>query len=136
MKCLKNFATPNKGKTFFPCRGTGCGYLKAILCAEQHLHLPACRRLLFECNKGNRRRLHAGNHCSATDKLAVVHSSCLFGAEFYSGQREIAPCKGIHDSPGFWIPPCGFRIPSTGFRIPAQWIPDSKKGWIPNFFLF
>ena len=46
----------------------------------------------------------------------------------------IAPCKGIHDSLGFWIPPIGFRIPSTGFRIPAQWIPDSKKGWIPNFF--
>ena len=48
--------------------------------------------------------------------------------------NDFAPCKGIHDSLGFWIPPCGFRIPSTGFRIPAQWIPDSKKGWIPNFF--
>ena len=22
-----------------------------------------------------------------------------------------APCKGIHDSLGFWIPCCGFRIP-------------------------
>ena len=51
-------------------------------------------------------------------------------------QLYFAPCKGIHDSLGFWIPPCGFRIPSTGFRIPAQWIPDSKKGWIPIFFLF
>ena len=30
--------------------------------------------------------------------------------------EEIAPCKGIHDSLGFWIPPRGFRIPSTGFR--------------------
>ena len=47
---------------------------------------------------------------------------------------RIVPCKGIHDSLGFWIPPCGFRIPSTGFRIPARWIPDPKKGWIPNFF--
>ena len=27
-------------------------------------------------------------HRSASDKLAVVHSSCLFGAESYSGQRE------------------------------------------------
>ena len=27
-------------------------------------------------------------HRSASDKLAVVHSSCLFGAEYYSGQRE------------------------------------------------
>ena len=25
---------------------------------------------------------------SASEKLAVVHSSCLFGAESYSGQRE------------------------------------------------
>ena len=52
------------------------------------------------------------------------------------GMNCIAPWKGIHDSLGFWIPPCGFRIPSTGFRIPAQWIPDSKKGWIPIFFFF
>ena len=27
-------------------------------------------------------------HRSPSDKLAVVHSSCLFGAESYSGQRE------------------------------------------------
>ena len=27
-------------------------------------------------------------HRSASDKLAVVHSSCLFGTESYSGQRE------------------------------------------------
>ena len=27
-------------------------------------------------------------HRSASDKLAVVHSSCLFEAESYSGQRE------------------------------------------------
>ena len=48
----------------------------------------------------------------------------------------LAPCKGIQDSLGFWIPCCGFRIPGTGFRIPAQWIPDSKKSWIPFFFRF
>ena len=27
-------------------------------------------------------------HRSASDKLAVVHSSCMFGAESCSGQRE------------------------------------------------
>ena len=27
-------------------------------------------------------------HRSASEKLAVVHSSCLFGAESYSVQRE------------------------------------------------
>ena len=48
---------------------------------------------------------------------------------------KIAPCKGIQESLGFWIPHCGFRIRGTGFRIPAQWIPDSQKGWIPNFFV-
>ena len=47
-----------------------------------------------------------------------------------------APCKGIQDILGFWIPRCGFRIPGTGFRIPAQWIPDSKKRWIPIFYCF
>ena len=61
----------------------------------------------------------------------IVSPATVLNHFFY-----LAPCKGIHDSRGFWIPPCGFRIPSTGFRIPAQWIPDSKKGWIPNFFLF
>ena len=30
----------------------------------------------------------------------------------------LAPCKGIQDSLGFWIPCCGFRILGTGFRIP------------------
>ena len=53
----------------------------------------------------------------------------LFGPFHHS----FAPCKGIQDSLGFWIPCCGFRIPGTGFRIPAQWIPDSKKRWIPFF---
>ena len=33
---------------------------------------------------------------------------------------SIAPCKGIQDSLGFWIPCCGFRIPGTGFRIPKR----------------
>ena len=50
--------------------------------------------------------------------------------------QDFAPCKGIQDSLGFWIPCCGFRIPGTGFRIPAQWIPDSKNSWITFFFRF
>ena len=37
----------------------------------------------FDC-----RRISVIVHRSATDKLAVVHSSCLFGAESHSGQRE------------------------------------------------
>ena len=37
----------------------------------------------FDCG-----RISAIVHRSASDKLAVVHSSCLFGAESYSGQRE------------------------------------------------
>ena len=37
----------------------------------------------FDC-----RRIHVIVHQSASDKLAVVLSSSLFGAESYSGQRE------------------------------------------------
>ena len=37
----------------------------------------------FDC-----RRIHVIVHQSASDKLAIVHSSSLFGAESYSGQRE------------------------------------------------
>ena len=37
----------------------------------------------FDC-----RRISVIVHRSASDKLAVVHSSCLFGAESYCGQRE------------------------------------------------
>ena len=33
---------------------------------------------------------------------------------------SIVPCKGIHDSFGFWIPPSGFRIPGV-----CQWNLDS-----------
>ena len=37
----------------------------------------------FDC-----RRISVIAHRSASDKLTVVHSSCWFGAESYSGQRE------------------------------------------------
>ena len=37
----------------------------------------------FDC-----RRIHVIVHQSASDKLAVVHSSSLFGTKSYSGQRE------------------------------------------------
>ena len=40
----------------------------------------------------------------------------------------LAPCKGIQDTLGFWIPRRGFRIPFTGFQIffSGTWIPDSN----------
>ena len=44
----------------------------------------------------------------------------MFLAITFDLKYFIAPCKGIHDILGFWIPPCGFRIPSTGFRIPKR----------------
>ena len=37
---------------------------------------------------------------------------------------------------GFHAVDSGFRVLDSGFRIPAQWIPDSKKGWIPIFYCF
>ena len=33
----------------------------------------------------------------------------------------IAPCKGIQESLGIWIPRHGFRILDTGFWILCQW---------------
>ena len=49
-------------------------------------------------------------------------------------RQDIAPCEGIQDSLGFWIPCRGFQSPITGFRIPIVsgildfygCIPDSK----------
>ena len=73
-----------------------------------------------------------GNSPLFNDQLLIKHADNA--PRKVTKYPAVALCKGIHDSRGFWIPPCGFRIPSTGFRIPAQWIPDSKKGWIPNFF--
>ena len=35
----------------------------------------------------------------------------------------MAPCKGIQDSPGFWIPRRGLRIPDF---VNGTWILDSK----------
>ena len=53
----------------------------------------------------------------------------MFLAITFDLKYFIAPCKGIHDILGFWIPPCGFWILDSEY-----WIPDSKKGWIPIFF--
>ena len=64
-----------------------------------------------------------------------------FGVFFLNGKRPglpfqnfrlsrefFAPCKGIQDTLGFWIPRRGFRIPFTGFQIflGGTWIPDSN----------
>ena len=40
---------------------------------------------------------------------------------------QIATCKGIQDSLGFWIPRRGFRIPGTGFQTVSEtWILNSN----------
>ena len=53
----------------------------------------------------------------------------MFLAITFDLKYFIAPCKGIHDILGFWIPPCGFWILNTGFRIP-------KRAGFQFFFLF
>ena len=61
-----------------------------------------------------------------TRRLGRASNSFVWNPTYYRKSYKsnlFAPFKAIHDSRGFWIPPCGFRIPSTGFRIPAQWIP-------------
>ena len=55
-----------------------------------HSTLPACRLLLFPllhaCNKGNRRRLHAGNI-----PLNVTKNNCLSGLPIYPFCRFTIP---------------------------------------------
>ena len=48
----------------------------------------------------------------------------------------LAPCKRIHEGPGFRIPASRFRIPASGFWISTFWIPDSKPLWIPDSSLW
>ena len=50
-------------------------------------------------------------------------ASCL-------NSRHVRESRRVLDS-GFHTVDSGFRV--LDFRIPAQWIPDSQKGWIPNF---
>ena len=61
-------------------------------------------------------------------RLGVFLSTIdLDGAMSLSGLFAcLAPCKGIQDSLGFWIPSGGFRIPATGFRFRCQWNLDSR----------
>ena len=50
---------------------------------------------------------------------------------FHSPYVSVAPCKRIHEGPGFRIPASRFWIPAF-WPIPAFWIPDSKPLWIPD----
>ena len=47
--------------------------------------------------------------------LAQLHFSVILRPWILVWLR-VAPCKGIKDTLGFWIPRRGFRIPGTGFR--------------------
>ena len=47
--------------------------------------------------------------------LAQLHFSVILRPWILVWLR-VAPCKGIEDTLGFWIPRRGFRIPATGFR--------------------
>ena len=58
--------------------------------------------------------------------LNVLALDCRFKTNKQTN-KQIAPCKGIQYSLGFWIPPCGFRIPSTRF----QYLSIELGFWIP-----
>ena len=51
-------------------------------------------------------------------EVGIVSSVTVKGAQNRGGCMKVcfAPCKGIQDSLGFWIPRRGFRIPGTGFK--------------------
>ena len=48
----------------------------------------------YVSTKFDGRRISVIVHRSSSDKLAVAHSSCLFGAESYSGEREKKSVSG------------------------------------------
>ena len=66
--------------------------------------------------------------CTVNLKCLVSSLWTLYLLWFFFLGRNIAPCKGIRDTLGFWIPPRGFRIPITGCQIffSGTWIPDSN----------
>ena len=61
-------------------------------------------------------------------KLANL-SKCYSRHFQHVWNKRVAPCSGINDSHGSWIPRRGFRIPSTEFPFFASgtWIPDSNR---------
>ena len=68
-----------------------------------------------------------------------LNSIWVFQGTSIIAQFGFAPCKGIQDSLGFWIPRHGFRIPGTGYRIffSGTWIPvvsgiPDSLGCIPD----
>ena len=49
----------------------------------------------------------------------------------------VAPCKGIRDSLGFWIPCCGFRIPGTASsRVDSGFQKELDSIFFPVLMLF
>ena len=56
---------------------------------------------------------------------------CLFSLILHTyNSPHVKESRTVLDS-GFHAVDSGFRVLDSGFRIPAQWIPDSKKSWIP-----
>ena len=54
----------------------------------------------------------------------------FIAASYTSLYVEVAPCNGIEDNLGFWIPCRGFRIPGTD----KYWIlVFVNRTWILNF---
>ena len=77
----------------------------------------------FDC-----RRISVFVHRFASDKVAFVHSSCLFGAESYSGQKERERVSGkdsnqrfvntcLANSPSVYIYTCSYTHLITSWSI-------------------
>ena len=84
---LNNVTNPSTNQRFWPDSGQILRHQYGISVAESQTFLLAkrSRRRRTRRNGCSRRlRISVIVHLSASDKLAVVHSSCLFGAESYS----------------------------------------------------
>ena len=67
-------------------------------------------------------------HCIGAMKIITAISIAKDSHVSMISRALFAPCKGIQDSFGFWIPHRGFWIPGNGFRIlvSGTWILDSN----------
>ena len=67
----------------------------------------------------------------------LSHDLLVQMAYLWTTNKGFAPCKGIQEDPGFWIPYGGFLIPGTGFQSLSVklgfWIPRLALKWEYRF---
>ena len=63
------------------------------------------------------------------------HSKTGLGHKLTVSDTSFAPCKGIQDGLGFWIPCCGFRIPDSS-TVDSGFQKELDSIFLPVLMLF